>query len=269
MEFELFTNLVAAAGVVYAGIARYLQLILVNREEMEKIQAESKKLSEELKKAKERNDKKEMEKIMQKQMDFLPKMNKIMFGQFKPLIVILLIFFAFNHALGVINPFVQDDIQITLLDDGKGCDVAAGDGIFSGCYEISGQNSGKWYYTAKAMKDGSELALNQTYFYYNSEGADTYTDPPKGQAMAVETDKDVYSVGDTVALYAQPPQENAEIVATLSNGTSFLVELPFTIPVLNVTRIYSPYWWFIFVAFISGLGISFILGRYKKMVKKK
>jgi hypothetical protein len=266
MILEFFTALVGLLAVIYAGIAKFIQNKLIDRSEIETIQAESKELNEKLKKAKERNDQKEMEKIMKKQMEFLPKMNKVMIGQFKPMIYILAVFFVFTWAIGHIDPHLQDDITVTLKDNGMDCDLYENDGIYSACVEP--HNEGKWVAHVKSFKNGGETGSNATYFNYGQETDDTYVDGPKGKPLVVSTDKMFYSEGETVSLYAQA-DDVSTIEATLDNATAFRVDLPITIPILNVTRIYQPYWWFILISLISNLSFGFVIGRLKKKDGKK
>ena len=264
MDLQIYVWLVAFVALFYAGLTRFIQRKLVDRKEMEGMQKESKALNAEYKKASERKDQAEMERIMKKQMELLPKMNKVMFKQFKPMIVILVLFFAFTYVVGLFNPMEQDDITIMLSDNGQGCDEAGGDGIFSGCYEINGENYGKWTYIVTALSDGSELGSNRTYFFYGSEDIDRYVENGKGEAVVPSTDKELYQPGDTVLLYATAPTKTTEVKAVLDSGTWFYVDLPFTLPIFNVQRIYQPYWWFILISVIFGLIISFILGRIKR-----
>jgi len=265
MDLQLFVWLVAFAAMIYAGITRYLQRKLVNKKEMDDIQKESKQLGKEYKEATQRKDKAEMEKIMKLQMELLPRMNKVMLGQFKPMVVILLLFLAFTFAINSIDPTKQDDVTIDMNDRGEGCDGTAGDGMYSACYEISGNNYGKWTYTAKAYNGMSEAGMNHTYFFYGKEDSDRYVELGKDAPVALSTDKELYQPGDTVKLYASVPPETAtRVTATLDHGTWFYVDLPFTLPLFNVQRIYQPYWWFILISLVLGLTISFILGRIKK-----
>ena len=81
MVSEIFTALVGLLAVVYAGIAKFLQNKLVDRSQVEAVQAESKKLSKEFSEAKAKGNDKEMERIMKKQMEMLPKMNRRMSGK--------------------------------------------------------------------------------------------------------------------------------------------------------------------------------------------
>lgn len=264
MDLELYVWLVALASLIYASTTRLIQRKLVNKKEMEAVQKESKELNAEYKKAAERKDKIAMEKITKKQMEMLPKMNKVMMSQFKPMVVVILLFLAFTYVVNYFNPIVKDDIALMLSDDGNGCDEIAGDSIYSTCYEISGENYGKWTYTASALSAGNEIGSNQTYFFYGKEDEDRYSENGKGNGVSLSTDKELYQPGDTVKLYATAPDSANEVRATLDNGTWFYVDLPFTLPIFNVQRIYQPYWWFILVSVVLGLLISFVLGRIKK-----
>ncbi len=264
MDLQLYIWLVALVAIVYAGITRFIQRKLVNQEEMKAIQKESKELSRQYKEAAKRKDQAEMDRIMKKQMEFLPKMNKMMMQQFKPMIVIIIMFLAFTYVVGLFDPTKQDDITIYLYDNGEGCDAVEGDSIYSGCYEISGENYGKWTFTASALNQGSEVGLNHTYFFYGVEDSDTYVEMGKGTQVILSTDKGLYQPGETVYLYASVPPDVTGVSARLDNGTWFHADLPFTLPIFNVQRIYQPYWWFILFSVVFGLLISFILGRIKK-----
>jgi len=286
MVFETFAALVGVLALIYAAAAKFIQNKLVDKSEMEAMQAESKHLNEEFKKAQKANDRKKMDRIMQEQMEFLPRMNTVMFKQFRPMVVLLIVFAAFMWVVGAIDPFAKDDIGMNLTDDGIGCDKAAGDGVFTGCLKLDGENHGKWTVKAKALERSTDVADNETYFIYGS-GADndTYVETGKGEGMELFTDKNAYFDDETVVITAipanmtkgasfiiqlAPPRELSidRVEATVSNGTYFRVDLPLAIPIFNVKSIYQPYWWFIFVSLIANLGIGFVMGK-KKTDKKK
>jgi len=271
MLFESFAGLVAFLAVIYAAAASFIQRRMVDRSEMEAFQAESKELSAEYDKAKKANDKKKMEEIMQRQMEFLPKMNKIMFAQFKPMLVVLAVFVAVTWVVGYIDPSVKDDITLNMSDNGTGCDMVAGDGVYSACHAFNDSAYGKWAVTAIAMGNGNpKLGSNSTYFFYGS-GNTTPTDDdtsvigPQGEPVNVSVDKTRYAEHETVKITASAANANA-MEAVLDHGTSFRVDLPLTIPLLNVKTIWQPYWWFILVSIIANLAISAILGK-KKVAK--
>jgi uncharacterized membrane protein (DUF106 family) len=270
-------------GIIYALITRFIQNKLVDRKEMKAIQEESKKLSAEMKEAQKSGDKARIDAAMKRQMEFFPKMNKIMFGQFKPMIVIMILFFATTSVLGMFDPSVQDDIVVNMVDDGSGCDDLANDGTYSYCFKLENQNYGKWTATVSAYESGVQISHDQAYFHYNpSENEDRYTEMGTGEPLNITTDKQDYYPGDTVKISATPSKMSSgssflfiptggprelnvdSVTLSLSNGTYFVVELPITLPLFNVKRIYQPHWWFIFVAFIVGIVASVAIGQLEK-----
>ncbi len=282
-----FAALVGFLALSYAAVVKFLQGRLVNRSETEAVQAESKRLSAEFATARKSGDKKTMDRLMQQQMELLPKMNKVMMGQMKPMFVILGVFAVFMWGVGALDPFTKDDIHINLTDDGQGCDKAAGDYVFSACLPMEGGNVGKWTVNAKAYEGGAELASNETYFLYGAANwSDTYTEAGKGEGLELATERRAYEAGQSVLITAAPanmtkgtsfivtlapPRQTSvdRVEAIVSNGTYFKVDLPLAIPVLNVKSIYQPYWWFIFVSLIGNLGISFVWGQYQKIKKSE
>lgn len=284
MVLDMYILLVAVAAVIYACIARFLQNKMVDRSKMDALQKDSKALNAEYKKASERKDKRKMEELMAKQMEMLKEMNKLMFQQFKPMMIIVIIFMAIMFVVNMFNPAVQDDISISLYDDGNSCDPHAGDGIYSACIDLQeNPNYGKWTATVKALRSGKEMAKNETYFLYNVKShPDRYVEEGTGEYMEVQFDKEVYYPAESASIHAKPanmtrgfevfgislvkPQETNidEVTATLSNGTYFYVELPFTIPLFEVKRIFQPQWWFIFISLITGLLVSVIISKWRK-----
>ncbi|MCI0503163.1 EMC3/TMCO1 family protein [Candidatus Micrarchaeota archaeon] len=287
MVFESFAALVGVLALAYAAVTKFIQNKLIDKSEMEAMQAESKRLNEEFKKAQKANDRKRMDRIMQEQMDFLPRMNTVMFKQFRPMFALIIVFAAFMWVVGTLDPSTKDDIRMSLTDDGAGCDAAAMDGIFTGCLKLSDANYGKWTVAAKALEGGTEVADNETYFIYGqAQDTDTYVEAGKGEWMGLSTDKREYHANETVVITAIPANMTKgasfiipiapprmlsvdRVEATISNGTYFRVDLPLEIPIFNVKTIYQPYWWFILVSLIANLGIGFVTGQMKKMGKKE
>lgn len=283
MVFEIFPALVGFLALIYAVITKFVQGKLVDKREMEAMQAQSKRLNEEFQKAQKANDRKRMDKVMQEQMEFLPKMNGVMFKQLRPMFVILFIFAGFMWAVNELDPFTKDDVSMNLSDDGTGCDRHAGDGIYSGCFAIDGENFGKWTVKARAFENNADVADNETYFtYMPSPDADAYTESGKGEGMELSTDKREYARGDTVIVTAAPANmtrgssliiQLAEpralkvdrVEASISSGTYFRADLPIAIPLIGIKSFYQPYWWFIFIAMVANLGLGFVMSQVKKM----
>ena len=274
MDLSTYIIIVGVAAVIYGLIARGIQQKLGNRKQMEEVQRESKRLNQEHKDAMSAGKKEKAE----EQMALIGSMNKIMFAQFKPMVVIIILFIAFTNILGYFDPTVTDDITVEMNDGGAGCDITAGDGVYSGCYILTEGNPGKWIVTVKALNGESEMASNGTIFYLGKKTDDIFVEASKGE-ISVNLEKEVYNEGDEVVItsvhtanagglfdffgsdeYKAPHQ----VVAVLDSGTHFEVELPFTIPILDVKTIYQPYWWFIFISIIFSLAFSLIIGRLIK-----
>jgi hypothetical protein len=270
MPFENYAILLTVLAVIYSAVARFIQLKLVNKAEMDAVQSESKRLNDEYKAAEKANQKEKMERLMKEQMELFPKMNKVLLSQFKPMIVILAMFFIVNWAITTYDPSKLDDMTLVAHDDGKGCDAVAADGMYSACYALNGTQYGKWVASAKALNGAADMGDNSTYFLYDEENTtDTFLLAPKGQPVAVSTDRPVYYPGDTVKIIVTPPQGANAVNVTLDMGTSFYVDLPFTIPLLNVQRLHEPYWWFIFVTLVGGMAISIAYGQMQKKKEAK
>jgi len=263
MDLELYVIIVGVAALIYAFIARNLQFKFGNRTEMQALQKESKKLNEEMKEASKRNDQTKVNEIMKKQTELFPKMSKLMLGQFKIMFVVLIVFFAFTWGVGQFDPTVEDDNIIELNDEGHDCDEIAGDGIYTGCYKLETGSKGMWNVGVQLHSGGGIVGENYTYFLYEDGNPEFALRTIKGEPISVDIEKEIYSEGEEVKIFATPSKEG-KVTAVLDQGTSFFVDLPFTIPLLNVKRITQVYWWFIFVALISGLIISTILNRMKK-----
>jgi uncharacterized membrane protein (DUF106 family) len=265
MAFENFILIVAVAAIFYALLARVIQAKMINKEAMKAVQEESKRLSAAFKEANEAGNKARADAIMKEQMELFPKMNKVMFSQFKPMIVIIGMLMLFSFAISTFDPTDDDDIVVNLMDNGLDCDEIASDGVYSSCYEITGDNYGKWIVFARAMQDEAELGKNYTYFLYNIENtSDTFVESATGEQFSIETDKTVYYQYDKIKLTSSAPTKADRVEVKLSNGTNFFVDLPFTIPILNVQRIQQPYWWFIFVAMIGGIIMSIAYSQLQK-----
>ncbi len=271
MVLNNFALIVAALAIAYALIVFKVQNALIDKKFIAGIQAESKELSNEFDKAKKANDKKRMEEITAKQLEVLPKMNKMMFGQLKVMAVVLVIFFAFTWALSEIDPTTKDDITIMLKDDGRDCDAFATDGIFSACYQpLANSTQGKWVIYAKGLDNGAETGKNATYIMYGQviDPTDTYVDGPQGEPVVILTDKREYAAGEQIKITAISAKSK-DIAATLNMGSSFYVDLPVTIPILNLKRVHYAYWWFLTISILANLTLSFTLNKTAKPTDAK
>ncbi len=267
MDFELFVLVVAGLAVVYAAVNKVIQNKLIDKEAMKKFQEESKKVNEEYKAAQKSGNKKRIDEAMKKQMDMLPRMNKVMMGQMKPMFITIAIFMAMYWMLGQIDPTKADDAIITLLDDGSGCDSKAGDGTFTLCHDITATKPGRWAVLAVAKNGVSEIGANSTEFFVDThDETEGWVEPPRGQELPVYSDKRYYANGET-AMISVESQEATEVQLTIDQGTAFEVDLPVKIPVIEFQRIYHPPVWFIVISLLVNVGISLSMKAYKEVKK--
>ena len=241
-----------------------MQNKFTDRTAMQALQKQSGELSKKHKEAADRKDQQQMDELMKQQMELFPKMNNLMIGQFKVMFVILAFFAGFIWVVNHFDPTMQDDITLAMQDDGQGCDKNANDGLFTTCF--SPTKAGTWVAHAKLYNGENVVGENSTAFIYGAINQDDVYLPKKGEALSVYTDKKEYLPNDQVMIFANATNAR-KITVQLDSTTRFFVDLPFTIPILNVHRIYEPYWWFIFVTVITGLLISIGFNIYEKTKK--
>ena len=256
-----FVFIVTLAAIAYSLISRLAQEKFVDKKSLEEMQLKNKKLDQEYNEAKKRNDKTKMDEITQKRVELLPEMSKSMVGQFKVLGAVLLVFFAFSWGINNFDPNTKDDITISLKDDGAGCDSAV-DGLFSACYKADAARSGDWSAHVQAFSGNQKVS--ERILYFSIDGGQPMS-KPSGDLNA-SIDREAYRAGDVVKITAKSDKADS-FKAVLDNGTSFYVNLPFSIPVFNISRINGSSTWFIAVAIVSGLAISLILSIAKRKLK--
>jgi len=264
MDPSIFIVLVAFMALCYAGLSKVLQSKMIDKEGMKRFQEESKSISKQLEEARKSKDQKRIDAAMQKQMDMLPQMNKVMMGQLKMMAITIVIFMAIYWVLGQLDPSSKDDLHVTLLDDGSGCDALSGDGVFTHCQE-AGPASGKWMVHAKAIGPSGELGTNTTYFIVgDAEDSDTWVDAPQGGSPPqVKVEEKRYAVGEQVLI--EVTDEGAQKVElALDQGTAFIVDLPLSIPLIDFQRIRHPQVFFIIMSLVFNISISAIMNLAKK-----
>ena len=261
-----FFILVTLVAIVYAILVRKIQFTFGNQEEMKKFQEESKVLQEELKKATKENNQARVDRLMEQQKAMFPKMGGMMMGQFKTMGIILILLFGLSTTLNFLDDSHLDDVIVQLNDAGMDCDLILGDSIYSGCYTPETENYGTWTIKVNAYdQNNNSFSQDMISFGYKERTGPGYVDK-NGDPIELELDKEIYSPGDLITVTAKPSKVPSRMDAAFNMGTWFYVDLPFTIPILEIQRIHTPYWWFIFVAIIGGLIITPI---YKKLFIKE
>ena len=69
------------------------------------------------------------------------------------------------------------------------------------------------------------------------------------------------------ATVSPTPQNGTRLEGSFNMGTFYYVDLPFTIPLINIRRIIGSYGFFLFMAFV--LGIVYSIGKTIFALKKK
>ena len=121
-------------------------------------------------------------------------------------------------------------------------------------YYDGGQPSDVWIQSASQTGIFDALLGNTAYHLNVTTGQLNYTD------------------GQTVQVYAQPipaiaPGANVTMQVSVNDGSFFHIDLPFTLPLINIRRIIGSYGVFLFFAFV--MGIVYSIGRAIYALRKK
>jgi len=256
ITMEMFFWIIAICGLIYAGLSQFIRGRLIDMDRMKVLQKEVNSLNKEYLDAMKKQNDKRMAEIKVKQDKVMPEFNGMMIGQFKVMGVIIIVFMSFMWMLGSIDPHLEDDVVIELINEGN---------AWCGEIPLSGA-AGPWYVDVKAYEQDSQKAENGTVIYHGIEGSSFLPSGTiNGEPMDISLDKDSYSKNEVAIICAVPPEYTTSVVATTNGGTWFHLKLPFEIPILNTRTLNGVNIWFILVAIIAGIGI----GQIKKRVDKK
>lgn len=249
----MFTLIVTICAVLYAFGSREIQYRFGNRKEVDAINKEMKLLTEKLKEAQKRNDSAQMDSIMKEQTQMMGKLTGTMFGSFKAMGIVIVLFLAITFGLDQLNPTKGDDITLALGDSGTLCDSVAQDGNYTGCYTIpENAVAGEWEAHVIAREGTSEIGDNATHFLVSEGTLGSYSRPAKNKPIPLNINTKVVAPGNELRINAAF-EPYKDLRATIDSGTSFYVDLPITIPFFNVSRIHDVYWWFVLVSLLSSL----------------
>ncbi|MFA6214422.1 MAG: hypothetical protein WC717_04055 [Candidatus Micrarchaeia archaeon] len=288
MYFDLsnYWIFIALLAMVYVAISTAVQGRIGGKNSLKKIQEEMKAVQLQLMEAGKRKDAAETDAVMQK---YWGLTGDLMKAQFQMLAVLLVVLFAFMAVFPHFEPGGEDDIRGRLFDDGlaEHCDAAASDGVYSGCFAIpAGAATGAWVADVYLYSSGNEtLAKNGTILYVEGGKPDDVWVQPVSQSGFVDglLGKKAYHVspsadaknvtrGGRVALSATAspaPPEGFRLEGSLDAGTFYFVDLPFTIPLINIRRIIGSYGVFLFAAFVISILYSIGKASYAAANKKK
>ncbi|MCK4319497.1 DUF106 domain-containing protein [Candidatus Micrarchaeota archaeon] len=266
---EWFFWFVTLIAIIYTVAVRFIQRKFVDKDKQKGI---NKKLSENTKKyteAMKKDNKREVERLQKEQGIIMKEFQGVMFSQFKIMGIVLVFFFGFMWIVNSVDPTVADDQSIIFNDDGLECDETAGDNRFTACFNIQDGNPGPWVVHATAFKDGANLGENATFFYFKEVLPQELYLQKKGNEPSITTNKNLYEENEQVIITVVPPGDATRVEGTVNKGTWFYVDLPFTIPFLNIQRIHQAYWWFIFLSIVFGITVSVLMGIVEKSIGKK
>jgi hypothetical protein len=206
--------------------------------------------------------------------------------QFKLTSILIVIFLLFISVFSFFEPGKSDDIALSLFDDGdeKHCDKNQSDGIFSNCFVIpSDAKRGAWIVDVYLYSENNETISRGSAPIFVEEGKigdvwlqnfskNGFLDSLFGKTayyVFVSTGKQNYSVNEKVPIEASifPKNFSGKAEAVINRGTFFYLDLPFQIPLLNISRISGSQGVFIFFIFISGFIFSLLSYIYEKSKK--
>ena len=288
MYFDLanYWIFIALLAIVYVAITTTVQANIGGKNRLKTLQEEMKNVQLQLMEASKGKDQAQSDEIMKKYWDLTGELMK---AQSQMLGVLLVILFVFMAIFPHFEPGGEDDLRAQLFDDGLSahCDAAAGDGVFSNCFAIpSSAKTGAWVADVHLYSPGNEsLAKNGTALYVEGGAPEDIWVQPVSQSGFIDgllgktayhinatTDRQNVTRGQTVALYAAvspTPPKDTRLEGSLNMGTFYYVDLPFTIPLINIRRIIGSYGVFLFAAFVISILYSIGKAVYAAGTKKK
>jgi hypothetical protein len=278
-NYWIFPAIIAA---IYIAITNFAQGNIGGKNRMRELQLQMKGIQKRMTEAAKNKRDSELDEAISENWKLTMDIMKIQMQMFVVLIGALLLL---SYSFPLAEPGTQDDIRLQLFDDGLAahCDATAGDSAFSNCYQLpSNAKKGAWmvdFYLHSPS--GEQLARQGAPLYYEggtpediwlqAASQNSWFDGLTGKTayrLNVSTGKQNYSSGETVALSAfslpASPAE-AKLEAVLDSGTFFHVDLPFSIPLLNIRRIIGSYGVFIFSAFVLSIVYSIAKALYAKI----
>ena len=285
-DLETYWIFIALLATVYVALTTTIQTNIGGKNRLKTLQEEMKAVQLQLMEASKSKDPKESDAIMKKYWDLTGELMKI---QFKMLFVLLIILFVFMAIFPHFEPGAEDDLRAQLYDDGLAahCDAVAGDGVFSNCFALpAGASKGAWVADVSLYSAGNEsLAKNGTPLYVEGGVPEDIWVQPVSQSGFIDgllgktayhinasTDAQNVTRGQSVALFATvspTPPSGARLEAAINMGTFYYVDLPFTIPLINIRRIIGSYGVFLFAAFVISILYSIGKAAYSAVNKKK
>lgn len=280
-NYWIFLLILAA---IYVAITMFLQGNIGGKDRLKTLQAEIRQHQLHMTDAAKRKDNKALDEAVGKNWKLTMELLRIQMQMFMIIIGLLFLLMALFPFM---EPGHESDIRLALFDDGLPihCDRLANDGTYSNCYALpTNAPRGAWVIEAQLNSEGGELmAKNSTAIYYGGGKPEDVWLQGSSQSgildsllgktaysMNITTDRENYTSGQTVEIYAKPAPAiptGSTLDASVNTGTFFYVDLPFTIPLINIRRIIGSYGFFLFLAFV--LSIAYSIGKTIYALRKK
>lgn len=281
-NYLFFLILIAA---VYVSAVTFIQDNVGGKGRFKALQEEMRENQKKMMDASRARREEETQELMNQYWKMTSELMKL---QFMFLIPILAIFIALAAFFPLVEPGMEDDVRLQLFDDGLAahCDATASDAIHSNCYSLpASAKRGAWVIDAYLYSPANEqLARNATAIFIEagkpsdiwlqSQTQNGFLDGLMGKTphtLNVSTDKKDYSTGETVSIsaFSSPSNTAGRIEAVLDAGTFFYLDLPFALPLINISRIIGSYGVFIFLAFVLSICYSIAKAVYDAAKRKQ
>lgn len=295
-DLQNYWIFIALCAAIYVAISTFLQANIGGKDSLRSLQLEMRQMQMKMGEAGKKHDDKALDKLMGENMALTMK---LMVVQMQFAFIILFVFFGFAMLFTAVEPGAQDDYKFPLYDDALAahCDLAANDGIYSGCYAVpENASKGAWVIDVSLKSpSGEQLSRSGVEIFVDggvpsdvwvqnvSQGGLLEMAMGKTQYhLNVSVDNDKVSRGGTVSLHASsappvpqraismaPHLQGATYEASSNMGTFFYVDLPVTLPLLNIRRIIGSTGVLIFSAFLLSIAYSLSKAIYDSVLKKK
>jgi hypothetical protein len=281
--FQDYLAFLAVLAVIYVAVFNYAQGKIGGARNMRALQAEMRDVQKGMTDAAKSKD----EKALNAAIDRNWKMTmELLVLQMKLMVVILGIFIPLSLFFPLVEPGTNDDIRMIMADDGlvSHCDSIANDSTYSACLSIPANATiGAWTVDAHLLSPQNEsLSRNATaLFCKGGVPEDVWLQASTQSGLFdVMTGKKQYSLnitgtkacepGGAVLLqsHASALPQGARIEAVANSGTFFYLDLPITIPLINIRRIIGSYGIFIFLVFVASMAYGLAKSAYLELKKR-
>jgi hypothetical protein len=283
-DFSNYWIFIAALAAIYTIVLTYIQSNIGGKDRLKNLQLEMRQVQMKMSEAAKKKNDRELDELMSKNW----KLTMDLMGVQMQLFVILLgVLFILMQVFPFVEPGLSDDSRMQLFDDGLAahCDAVANDGIYSSCFTLPQNGTrGAWIVDAYLYSaTGEQLSRGSAPIYleggkledvwlqnHSQTGLLDMAMGKTAYTLNVSTGKQNYTAGESVPITVgvSPPLQAAQaapdgkpiagprLEAVVNTGTAFYVDLPFPLPLINISRISGSYGVFIFYAFVIGIALS-------------